>query len=396
MRTTYITATVIALLLAGWLLSGQLNKEEATFNASLAEQNREQERVDADAAPTRVRVAVVQASEQQRFVKVRGKTENKRTVTAKIELPGTILSRPVERGATVAKGQLLCELSLEDREVALTEAKAGLAQARLEYKGALSLKKKGFNSDTAIAGARARLATAEANLNRRQLDLSKVKIRAPFDGIVEDVHMEVGDYATPGSNCATIVDLNPMLLRGRVSEVDVASVTVGGMARGVMRDGNQVEGPVTFVGHQSDPATRTYALEIELPNDNGALRSGITTEILIPVESVLAQKISPALFSLSDAGDIGVKVINSDNVVEYHKVTILSDDNDGVWVTGLPNRTALITVGQELVTDGERVDPVYQGTNTMPAQGQAPDGSATDTGRAQLPTANAVSASATL
>lgn len=368
MRTTYITATIIALLLAAWLASGVLGEEEAPNPATLAEQNREQSRVDEDAAPTKVRVSVLQATPQQRLVKVRGKTENKRTVDVKVELAGTIVDRPVDRGSLVAEGDLLCQLSVEDRQAALTEAQAALAQAQIEYSGALSLKEKGYNSETAIAGAKARLAAAEANISRRNLDLEKIAVRAPFGGIVEDVHQEIGDYVGPGANCATVVDMDPMLLVGRVSEQEVLNLSIGQTAKGYLRSGETVTGPVTFIGQLTDPTTRTYAVEIELDNADLALRSGITTEIHIPVQTVLAQKISPALISLDDEGKIGIRTVNEDNVVEFHHIGILADASDGIWVHGLPNRAGVITVGQELVTAGERVDPVFQNDGTLKAE----------------------------
>ncbi len=368
MRTTYITATIIALLLAAWLASGVLGSKDTPNPASLAEQNREQSRVEEEAAPTKVRVSVLQATPQQRLIKGRGKTETKRTVDVKVELAGTIVTRPVDRGSLVAKGDLLCQLSVEDRQASLSEAQAALAQAQIEYSGALSLKEKGYNSDTAIAGAKARLAAAEANISRRTLDLQKIAVRAPFGGIVEDVHQEIGDYVSPGANCATVVDMDPMLLVGRVSERDVINLSIGQLATGYLRNGASVTGPVTFIGQLTDPTTRTYAVEIELANPDRSLRSGITTEIHIPVETVLAQKISPALISLDDAGEIGIRTVNENNVVEFHHIDILADASDGIWVHGLPNRAGVITVGQELVTAGERVDPVFQNNGSLKAE----------------------------
>ena len=366
MRTTYITAIVIAVVLVLWLYSG--DHETELITTTIAEENQSSAKVASDAPPTRVRVRVFEASEQPRTVRVRGKTENKRTVQVKAELSGRIVERPVERGTVVNTGDLLCRLSTEDREVALTEAQASLAQARIEYQGALELKQKGFNSKAAIAQARSRLASAQANLDRRKLDLAKLDIQAPFAGFVDDVHQEIGDYVNPGAPCATIVDLDPMLLVGRVSEKDIIDVEPGQPAVGFLRDGTMVQGPITFIGQQSDPATRTYPIEIELPNPDFALRSGITTEIQIPVQYVMAQLVSPALFALDDAGGIGIRTIDNDNRVEFHNVSILSDSAEGTWVTGLPNRATVIVLGQELVTPGERVDPVFQGEASMPAK----------------------------
>lgn len=364
MRKTYLTATIIAVVLVVWLYSGDHSNQ--VIEGSIAEQNRASSRVQSDAPPTRVRVAVLQASEQPRLIKVRGKTENKRTVTVRAELNGTIIERPVDRGARVDAGDLLCKVSTEDRFVALKEARASLQQARIEYQGAVSLKEKGFNSDAAIAAAAAKLAVAQSNLDRKELDLTKLDVRAPFAGFVEQVHQEIGDYVSPGAECATIIDLDPMLLTGRVSERDVTHLEVGQPATGILSDGREVQGPVTFIGQQSDPRTRTYAIEVELDNSDSSLRSGITSDIRIPVEYLLAQRVSPALFSLDDAGAIGIRTIDQDNVVQFHHVEVLSDAADGVWVTGLPNRATVIVVGQELVTAGERVDPVFVGQE-MPA-----------------------------
>lgn len=366
MRTTYVTAIIIAIVIGLWLLSGDHDNELIT--ASIADENRESARVAKDGPITRVRVEVFDATEQPRTVTLRGKTENKRTVEVKNELSGTIIERPVDRGSQVKAGDLLCRISTEDREVALQEASAALTQARIEYQGALKLKQKGFNSEAAIAAAKARLASAEANLDRRTLDLNKLAVRAPFAGFVDDVHQEIGDFVNPGSPCATLVDLNPMLLVGRVSEREVMALEVGQQAKGILRNGTEVSGPISFVSQIADPATRTYAVEIELPNEDFALRSGITTEIRIPVEYVMAQQISPALFALDDEGNIGVRTINSDNVVEFNLINVLSDSANGAWVTGLPNRATIIVVGQELVTPGERVDPVYMGQGELPAQ----------------------------
>lgn len=363
MRTTYIWAIAIAILIMAWLLSGVLTAEAPEINPSIEEQQTNNASVRSDLVPTRVRVTRMNAIEKIRFETIRGKTQNKRTVAVRAEIDGKIVSRRVEKGDEVAAGQVLCELAMEDRQSSLTEAKEAVTQAQLEYKGAQRLKAKGYNSENAIASARAKLASTLAVLDRRELSITKTQIKAPFSGIVEDVHMELGEYVMGGAPCATIVDLNPMLIVGRVSEKSILDIQPGIIAGGILTDGREVQGPVTFLGQQSDAQTRTYSVEIEIDNSNRSLRSGITTEILIPVERVLAQKISPALFSLDDSGGYGVRLIDENNIVTFYTVTIIAEDEDGVWVTGLPNTSDVITVGQELVVPGERVDPVFQNTS---------------------------------
>lgn len=366
MRTTYLTALVIALILIGWMYSG--DHARGPEPTSIAEQNRNETSIASDSIPTRVRVKSLDASEQARLVKVRGRTQNKRTVDVKAELAGSVIARPVERGTRVEKGDLLCQISTEDRAASVTEAQAALIQARIDYEGALSLRQRGFNSESAIAAAKARLAAADANLKRKNLDLTKLHVKAPFAGVIENVHLEVGDYTTPGAPCATVVDLDPMLLTGQVTERDVTDLRLGQPATGVLRDGTKLHGEISFIGHQGDSETRTYAIEVQLPNPDYAIRSGITTEIAVPVENVLAQRISPAVFALDDSGAIGVRTIDEDNIVEFYLVEVLSDSDQGVWVTGLPPKAHVIVVGQELVVPGERVDPVFENVAPPPAE----------------------------
>ena len=368
MRGTYITAIVIALVIGLWLLSGQLDENGIDEHPTVAQINQERAAELQDLAPTRVRARVLNASPQLEEVVLRGRTENKRTVAVKAEVAGRIVERPVERGTPVAVGDLLCRIAMDDRMAGLNEAREKLNQAEIEYAGSLRLKERGFQSETAIAQAKARRAAAQAELERSELSIARTFIRAPFAGIVEDIQMEVGDYASPGQPCATVVDLDPMLLVGRVQEKDVQQLKVDQPVRGLLSDGREISGPVSFIGLQSDAATRTYAVEVKVPNPDYALRSGITTEIHIPVAEVMAQKVSPAVFALDDLGNIGVRTVNEQSQVEYHPVKIVRTDIDGVWVSGLPDVATVITVGQEMVVPGEVVEVSYEPTTGMPAE----------------------------
>ena len=375
MRSTTITAIIIALLIGLWLASGQLGKDPAAPLESLADQRTEQAAKIEDLAPTRVRAEVIRATDKTRQVRVRGRTENKRTVDVRAEITGRILERPVERGDQVAQGDLLCRVSIDDRQAALTEAQAAVAEAEQRYESSLELKTKGFINELEVKQAEAGLASARAAVTRSRLNLARTRIRAPFDGFVEATAMEVGDYASPGSVCATIVDLNPMLLVGQVSEKDVMALNLGTETEGRIATGLAVRGPITFIGAQADDATRTYRVEVEVENANGALRSGVTTDILVPLETVSAHRVSPALFALDDDGQVGLRTVNDENRVEFHRVDIISSEPDGAWVTGLPEVATLITVGQELVVPGERVEISFEARREMPAAAPVKDGS---------------------
>ena len=370
MRATYLWAIAIAVLLIAWLASGQLNQPPVVYDAPIAERNKTDQTLLNDQTPTQVRVVRSQAQMKTRFASVRGKTQNKRTVDVRTEVAGRVVGRQVERGDVVTANQVLCALSIEDRQASLVESQQRVARARIDFDGAKRLRAKGYNSDSAIAAARANLASAGAELKRRELALQKTNVRAPFAGFIEDVQLEVGDYVQPGSTCATLVDMNPMLMVGRVGERFVQRIQPGIEAIGEFADGTRVRGPVTFIGQQDDPSTRTYAIEIELDNAKSAIRSGMTAQIRIPIARSFAHKVSPALFSLDGDGGYGIRLVDADNIVNFYTVSVIDEDEDGVWISGLPNTANIITVGQELVISGERVDPVFSDTTlaTSPTQ----------------------------
>jgi len=363
MRATYLTACAIGALLILWLASGQLGEPPEPPASSIAEANRRVAALQEERPPTRVRVATIHASEQSRVLTVRGRTQNKRSVVVQSQINGLVVNRPVERGNRVTEGDLLCQISVEDRQAKLKESQASAEQAKIEYEGALKLAKQGLQSETSIAQSKAKLAASEARLKESELELARLNIVAPFDGVVEKVEMEIGQYVTPGSACITLVDLNPMLLIGQVAENELLFIKPGQLATATLPKGVQVSGKVTFIAKTAEQGTRTYSVEVNVDNSDLTIPSGVTAQIAIPVEALKAQKISPALLVLSDTGQMGVRAINADDIVVFHEVNIIKDEADGVWVTGLPDVARVIVVGQQLVVAGETVAPTHEPLN---------------------------------
>jgi multidrug efflux system membrane fusion protein len=351
------SAALIAAVLLLWLGSG-LVLDGSDFQEPLAIAAQPADPANARGV-SRVRVEVITSALRTRYLVLRGRTESKRMVQVKAEIAGKLLSRPAERGMRVARGDLLCEVAVDDRAVAVTQARAALEDAELEYEGSLKLKEQGLQSDTAIASSAARLEAARAELQRQVLNLERTRIVAPFGGVVEELHMNTGDYAVAGAACVTLIDLNPMLVRADVNESDVESLAVGDAVVGSISSDRQIHGVVSFIGMQSDPATRTYPVEITVENKDYSIRSGLTVSVSIALVEVQAHQISPALFTLSDAGEIGLHTLDESKRVVFREVSILDDGPDGVWVAGLDETTHLITVGQESVSAGEVVEPVY-------------------------------------
>ena len=364
MRKTYLTATFIAVCIIGWIATGLLEEEAAPLPQTISEKNAQQRAQAEDRPLTTVRVTTSYAVEQDRLTSVRGQTTNERSVVVQSQVGGLVQKRWVERGSVVGQGDVLCEISVEDRDANLKEAMAGLAQAKLDLDGAKQLAAKGLQSDAVIAGAEARMAAAEAVVQRRKLEKSRLKITAPFAGVVEDTHMEVGQFVTPGASCVTLVDLDPMLLIGEVSEQHLAGLKPGLPVTATLSNGDVVAGVLRFVAHVAAPGTRTYAIEALVANPDFSIASGMTAALSIAVEQVKVHQITPALLVLDDEGQSGVRGVTADQRVRFYSVEFIAEGNEGVWVSGLPDVVDLIVVGQQTVVAGEQVD-AQQASNSI-------------------------------
>ena len=117
---------------------------------------------------------------------------------------------------------------------------------------------------------------------------------------------------------------------------------------------------IRYIAPASDDATRTFRVEIEIANPDGAVRDGITATARVPLALQKAHRLSSGILTLDDAGSVGVRAVSDDNTVAFYPVTILGGDTEGIWVSGLPDRLAVITAGQDYVTEGQTVDPVRQ------------------------------------
>jgi membrane fusion protein, multidrug efflux system len=349
MKPQYQWALGIALVVALWLMTGLFrtgNHPGDTAQAKTVE------------IPA-VRVARLVATPHEAVITIRGRTEALHQVDVRAEVDGVVKALHFEKGDNVKQGQVLCEIDLNDRGARAAQAQAQMAQASKELEVARELFKDGFRSKTQLAQAVAAYEAAKAGAATMDIQLADTRIRAPFAGIAEDRYVNVGDYLAVGAKCAMVIAPEPFLATGTVSEEMVSQIAVGSKARVKLVTGEDVAGSVRFVAEHADPTTRTFGVEVEVPNPDAKLRSGVSADILIyPDKRIPAYKISPGILVLDDSGTVGVRVVQH-GTVRFLPIQIISDGPDGMWIAGLPARADVITVGQEFVTSGERVKAVF-------------------------------------
>lgn len=343
----------VGILLAAvlWLFSGMIFQEEKHAGAV--------QTFDAEANAPRVRVATLRAEPMSATLSIAGRTEANRAVMLKSETTGRVSEVLAPRGAAVKAGQVLLKVEVQDRARRVEEARAVLAAERMQLQAAEKLTEKGFNSEIRRAQARAQFESAEANLKRAEIELEKTEIRAPFAGVLNARSVEIGDFLDKGTDIAEIVELDPLKVTGFVAETVIAGVSRDTPSAAVI-GGIEIPAKIGFIAAQADAATRSFRVELQLPNPDGRIGAGMTAEMRLGTAPRMAVRASPGFLTLNDQGKVGVKLVNAENRVEFAPAEIISQGPDGVWLTGLPAEAVAITVGQEFVGIGQRVEPVHE------------------------------------
>ncbi|MBV1926786.1 MAG: efflux RND transporter periplasmic adaptor subunit [Rhodobacteraceae bacterium] len=351
-----------------------------------------------------IRVVVLksEATTIENAVVLRGQTQAHRDVQVRSETTAIVISDPLRKGAYVNKGDLLCQLDpgtrkasllmaqanleeakshVPESEARLQEAHARLQEAKINNNAAAKLSVGGYASSTRVAATEASVRSAEAGIESAksgvhsaragieaaaasvavaQTELDRLIIQAPFEGVLETDTAELGSLIQAGSLCATVIQLDPIKLVGYVPEAAVDLVNVGAKASAQLAGGQQVVGKVTFLSRSADPTTRTFLVEIAVANPGLAIRDGQTADIAISSDGALAHKLPQSSLTLNNDGQLGVRTVDSDNMVVFVVVDLLRDQADGIWVGGLPDKVDVIIAGQDFVTQGVVVNPTYR------------------------------------
>ena len=302
------------------------------------------------------------ATETENILILRGRTQAIRKVEVRAEVNGGVISEPRLKGSRIKKNETLCEIAAGTRYVTLNEAKIRLLEAEKKSNVVQSLGEKGYSTETNKLTQKTILEAAKASLARAEYEITKLKINAPFAGILENDTAEIGSYLNMGSLCGTIIDLSKIKLIGYIPELKVRKISLGSDAFGTTVSGISTSGKVSFISKQADQVTKTFRVEIIADNYNELIRDGETVEIRILLESNSAHLLPQSVLTLNDRGELGVRTV-IDNKVEFFKINILRDQESGLLVTGLPEKVDVITVGQEFVLNGQNVNVSYEWIN---------------------------------
>jgi multidrug efflux system membrane fusion protein len=358
-KPSRIISVLILLAAAGWIASGVFSP-----NAHEGEPAPEPVAETPTVPKQKVTVAAATPEEHQRHITLSCTTEADHSSMAVARANGIIIALDIDRGDQVSAGQTIATLSDEGRQSAVLQAQALLDQRIAEYDANKALIDKGqapknqlIALEAAVAAARAALAAAEAEADRSI-------IRSPIAGLIETVPVQIGQAIQPGAEIATVVDPDPMLAVGAVSERERGNVRVGQPVTVRFIDGATRSGEVSYVGVSADKATRTYPVQARMANPDAVVGDGVTCEMVVNTDPIQAVSVPRSALVFADDGGLGVRVVDADSRARFVPVVIVDDGLDSVWVTGVSGPTRVIVVGQDFVKDGDEVEAVLLADGT--------------------------------
>ena len=343
--TNYFIVFLLIVIIALWMGSHQAPSSPSADTTARSNANTKN-----------VLVQQFPQQETERNIRISGYTQEERMVEIKAELNAQVVRIAIEEGQEVKKTTHLMSLEQDEAAARLQQAKAQEKQALIELESEKKLRTGGLSSASAEARAIANYETAKTALTLAQKDYEATKIVAPFAGHIEKIHIEEGDYVQTGQLLAAIVDYQPMLVIGALSELEVAYVTEGTPATISLVTGEILTGVVRRLATQANKESRTFDVEIEVPNQEKNLRSGVTAEIDFHTGTISATQISASLLSLDDQGRLGVKAVNQeDGRVSFIPIEVVKAETNEMWVTGIAEDIQVIVRGHGFVEEGEEV-----------------------------------------
>ncbi len=187
-----------------------------------------------------------------------------------------------------------------------------------------------------------------------QSEFDKFALFAPFGGMLLDGHKIAGELVMPGEKVYEIIDLNSLKIFGYINENEILDITLENKVEATIL-GEKVKGTIDYISPISDPETKTFEIVVKVENKDLRYKDGLSSIISIIKGNVIAHKISPSILALGDSGELGVKVIGSDNTVQFKKINVIEDTSDYMLVSGLSQKEKIIIVGQQYVSAGEKV-----------------------------------------
>lgn len=317
----------------------------------------------ADEFRTAVAVAPIAPETLTDSLEISGRLEPRAVVHIASELGGRVEEVLFDKGDAVAAGQTLTRVGSDLLGAALAEAEAEVEAARIERDRAEALVEREASPRQSLDAADANLNRALARLEAARLRFERATVASPANGVVVERALEPGEVLAPGSPVATLHDTSVLVATIGIPEQDITFFSEGAPAEVVLDayDGRTVAGRISYIAPAAVRPGRNFTAEIEVPNPDGGLRSGLVVRARLERRVFQDAVVVGRDLLVERDGVLLAFVFRPENGAsagraEQREVTIGPDQEDRVVVTsGLEVGETLIVRGHRNLLDGQPV-----------------------------------------
>lgn len=202
-----------------------------------------------------------------------------------------------------------------------------------------------------VDSARSRLMIEQARLNKAERNLKRAQLMAPFDGTVNDVYVEVGDYVSPGQAALEIVQVDKLDLKLEITGTSAAQLQLGQNIK-VTTNSDEREGQIIALAVAPDAETNTHALKIRLPSDG--LFAGQLAVAQLPGNFYKAANVIPISAILYEDGQSYVFEVVDDHAIK-RTVKLIERYKDVQVIAGVESGSTIISKDVSSLADGQAV-----------------------------------------
>ena len=409
-RSPIILAIIIILLVLGWMFSDDFlsteTKNSFNDNSSISNTTSENEANNIIVSAKRVKNNLISKTIRSNAV-----SYPEFEISLPSEVEGIISRLFTKEGDFVSEGQKILEVDKGTLDQKITAAKAAftaskkaldvaqktlngtlseeLQAARASLKLAqqdLDIVKKLFEQNFAsslevtkkasvVENAQVKIATLEnqqnynleLNLIKSEADFQNAKtylmdlnrelnnmvILSPTNGVIEKLYLDKGERITKNSVVGNILGMENIKLISKISQNEINNINIGDAAIVKYKD-RSLFGKVSKIASTANTSTRTFDVEIIVKNEDLFLKGGMTLEIEITTDNILAYEMSPVHLSVNSDGVLYTKIVKNDEVT-YKNVTIVNSGENLVNVTGLNDGDIVLTNGQAFVSLNDKI-----------------------------------------
>lgn len=333
--------------------------------------------------PTPVEVARATLDTVGRAIRATGNVEPIRTVAVNSQLAGALLEVRVEEGDRVREGQVLARIDSRELQAQLRSAEASLEVARRAAERAERLREQQIITVAEYEADQAGFAAAQATHDQLRTRANYATVRAPISGVVLEKLVEAGHVVGNQTRMFTVGDVDPLVVRVPVSELDVTSLAVGDSVQVTLDalPGADLVGRIRRIFPAADSTTRLVPVEVALAGASAReVRPGFLARVAFTLAPRAGVLTVPASAVLEAATGSSVFLVDAGRAVRRRVQRGESYEGRVEITSGLSPGDSVVVAGNAELRDGAAIrlsqSPAPAGATTRTEGGRPVEGDA--------------------